>query len=231
MTCCDWRANKPQLSVPQLPFSQSAFLCSVSWTIMTPTGLNRYEPVALLRQNAQCGSGPSTHTHTNTDVIRKLHKWSQTCRLLKSKTLDLSLWCSKYLSSSFPIYFRVQLILFSLKPYSQFPLSRGLGTLGRASPAGCVGRVQSLIHPQRALWLNRLAQGHGAEWREEHRRYGATRSHSHIQLEQSYWRQGKCELSRVRRRHLGVGFGFCKRGRKWSSGRDCVGSHVSGGAH
>lgn len=137
------------------------------------------------------------------------------------------------LSLSFQIYFRVQLILFSLKPYSQFPLSRGLGTLGRASPAGCVGRAQSLIHPQRALWLNRLAQGHGAEWREERRRYGATRSHGHIQLKQSYWRQGVSELSRaVRGEDTWVwDLGFCKRGRKWSSGRDCVGSHVSGRAH
>lgn len=97
MTCCNWRANKPQLSVPQLPFSRSAFLSSVSWTIMTPTGLNRYELAALLRQNAQWGSKPSTRTHTNIDVMKKCHKWSQTCRLVESKTVFLMLWDFLYL--------------------------------------------------------------------------------------------------------------------------------------
>lgn len=193
MTCCDWRANKPQLSVPQLPFSQSAVLCSVSWTIMTPTGLNRYELAALVRQNAQWGSKPSTHIY----VMKKWHKWSQTCRLVESKTLDLSFWFSETFFIFSDLLQSPTYSLLTQTLQSVPSLSRGLGTLGWASPAGCVGRAQSLIHPQRALWLNRLAQGHGAEWREERRRYGATRSHGHIQLKQSYWRQGVSELSRA----------------------------------
>ena len=63
---------------------------------------------------------------------------------------------------SFTSILTIQIILRPTSSLFPLSLSGGLGTLGRASPAGCVGRARSLIHPQRALWLNRLAQGHGS---------------------------------------------------------------------
>lgn len=73
-------------------------------------------------------------------------------------------------SLTFTSIFTIQIPLFPtshLPFFSSLSLSRGLGTLGRASPTGCVGSALSLIHPQRALWLNRLAQGHATELGEE----------------------------------------------------------------
>lgn len=78
--------------------------------------------------------------------------------LFNIKTLNLSLsflfklWCS---------IFTLQIHLLSASD----PLFVSLEAL--APLAGCAGSAPSLIHSQRALWLYRLAQGHGAELREK----------------------------------------------------------------
>lgn len=61
-------------------------------------------------------------------------------------------------------------LLSAFPPFVLF--SWGLGTLSRVCPAGRVGRAAPLIHPQRALWLNRLAQGHWEELREAGGKWG-----------------------------------------------------------
>lgn len=96
-------------------------------------------------------------------------------KLLVNPVLSYKLYTKPFQSSEvlLVIYFHLHPPHSSPLPLSCFlffrSISRGLGTLGRVSPAGCVGRALSLIHPQRALWLNRLAQGHEAELRDEGR--------------------------------------------------------------
>lgn len=50
-----------------------------------------------------------------------------------------------------------------------FPSLEALAPLAGSLPLGVLAEKLSLIHPQRALWLTRLAQGRRAELREEGR--------------------------------------------------------------
>lgn len=52
---------------------------------------------------------------------------------------------------------------------SHLPLFPSLEALAGSLPLGVLAEKLSLIHPQRALWLTRLAQGRRAELREEGR--------------------------------------------------------------
>lgn len=153
--------------------SLSASLCSVSWTTMTPTGLKWYWVGALHRQRA-CTSMWLWIFNTKKKKHNQVEKWQWGSHASPSYKVHLLLHTKNpffvvvVLSIFLHLLVLTSIFRIFLPPHIRhFPLSWGLGTLGRASPAGCVGRALSLIHPQRALWLNRLAQGHGAELREE----------------------------------------------------------------
>lgn len=150
--------------------------------------------------------------------------WCISCIFsFKLHTTSRSVSCFFFFFTSFLPPF-ASIISSQIKPshLPPFPSLEALAPLAGSLPLGVLAEKLSLIHPQRALWLTRLAQGRRAELREEGRAVSTELSNDRGHLLQRKDGAALVKLFKVQTVDLGLWFLWARQKMwDWSGRNDC----------